>query len=224
MGRGWEVVGLDVSPATLTIGQHVQGDVRDRSAHEAAAHVAVQHGRLAAWVNCAGIAPEASVHTATAQHLDDVLDVNLKGVFWGCAVAVEAMLESGGAIVNVSSGQALRGRDHYAAYAASKGGVLALTTQVAAEYARRGIRCNAVVPGVIRTELNDRILAAAPDPGAVLASWSALSPIGRLGTPHDVGELVAFLVGDDAGFITGAHVSIDGGQFSVPPDFGMGTQ
>jgi NAD(P)-dependent dehydrogenase (short-subunit alcohol dehydrogenase family) len=214
---GWAVVGIDVQDASAGI-EIVTGDVRDRAAHERAAAAASAHAPLRAWVNCAGIAEEASVHEATAEHVDRVLGVNLIGVFWGCAVAVETMLASGGSIVNISSGQALRGRDRYPAYAASKGGILALTTQVAAEYADRGIRCNAIVPGVIETAMNAQILSEAADPAAVQRSWDVLSPIGRLGTPADIAALSLFLAGDDSGFITGAAIPVDGGQLVIPPD------
>jgi NAD(P)-dependent dehydrogenase (short-subunit alcohol dehydrogenase family) len=181
----------------------------------------MQLGTLRGWVNCAGIAEQQSVHEATEDHLDRVLGVNLAGVFWGCSVAVERMLGTGGSIVNISSGQALRGRDGYPAYAATKGGILSLTTQLAAEYADRGIRCNALVPGVIATEMNERILAESSDRSALERSWDVLSPIGRWGTPADVAEAVRFLLSDAAGFITGVHLSIDGGQMSIPPDYGL---
>lgn len=214
---GWAVVGVDVQdPAGDT--EIVLGDVRDRATHERAAAAASSRAPLRAWVNCAGIAEEASVHLASAEHVDRVFGVNLTGVFWGCAVAVERMLATGGSIVNISSGQALRGRDGYPAYAASKGGILALTTQVAAEYADRRIRCNAIVPGVIETAMNAKILAEAADPAAVQRGWDVLSPIGRLGTPADVAALTLFLADDAAGFITGAAIPVDGGQMVVPPD------
>ncbi|CAN5319155.1 SDR family NAD(P)-dependent oxidoreductase [soil metagenome] len=216
---GWRVVGLDVTAAPNVI----EGDVRDRAAHERAALRANELGTLTAWVNCAGIAEQASVHEADAAHLDRIIDVNLKGVFWGTAVAVESMLETGGgSIVNISSGQALRGRDGYPAYAASKGGILALTTQVAAEYADRGIRCNALVPGVIETAMNAQILAEADEPDLIRRSWDVLSPIGRWGTPADIAHLALFLCTEDAGFITGAQIPVDGGQMTLPPDRAVG--
>lgn len=222
---GWSVVGLDLDeapslPQEDSAGRyfHVLGDVRLRSSHVEARAAAESLGPLRAWVNCAAVADSSSIHLANADHLNKVISVNLDGYFWGCSVAVEGMLHHGGSIVNVSSGQAIRGRDGYAAYAASKGASIALTTQVAAEYADRQIRCNVILPGVISTPLAERIAASAPDEAALRRSWEVLSPIGRIGTPEDVAYLVDFLVGDRSTFITGAQVAIDGGQFVLPPD------
>jgi len=220
---GWRVVGLDLAAPTGTTGiDYVEGDVRERFSHARAAARATELGMLGAWVNCAGIAEQAAVHEADAAHLDRIIDVNLKGVFWGTAAAVKFMLGAGGSIVNISSGQALRGRDGYSAYAASKGGILALTTQVAAEFASRGIRCNALVPGVIETAMSAQILAEAEDPDLLRRSWDVLSPIGRWGTPADIAQLTLFLCGDNAGFITGAQITVDGGQMTLPPDRAVG--
>lgn len=221
--RGWSVVAVDrdVEGLDRLVADHhrfipVVGDVAVRTTHEQAADVVPDDAALRAWVNCAGIAEQASAHLADADHLDRMLAVNLGGVFWGCAVAVEALAE-GGAITNISSTQAVLGFAGYPAYAASKGGILGLTTQVAAEYGPRGVRCNAVLPGVIHTTMNDRILADAQDPDALRAAWDRLCPVGRWGEPDDVAELVMFLSSPQAGFLTGAHIRLDGGQTAVPP-------
>lgn len=219
--QGWAVVGIDrstredgVSPEDLVL-----GDVRSRATHEAAAERASSKGDLVAWVNCAGIVEEMSVHLATQEHLDAIVGTNLLGTFWGCSVAVSAMLEVGhGSIVNVSSTQALRGRTGCPAYAASKGGIVALTTQIAAEFADRRVRCNAVLPGVINTPMNQAILDRATDPDQLERAWDVLSPIGRWGTPEDVAELAWFLAGQQSGFITGTAITVDGGQLTLSPD------
>jgi NAD(P)-dependent dehydrogenase (short-subunit alcohol dehydrogenase family) len=105
----------------------------------------------------------------------------------------------------------------WASYAAAKGGVEAFTRQVASQYAPLGVRCNAVAPGVVSTEMNERLLAQAEDPQALLAAWRELCPTGRFGTPEEVAELVGYLLGDTSGFLTGQVVVLDGGQTIVPP-------
>src|SRR4029079_12251309 len=111
-----------------------------------------------------------------------VIDVNLLGVWRGMRAAIPVMLErGGGSIVNLSSVQGHGGFAGWAAYAASKGGIDALTRQAAVEYASAGIRVNSIVPGTIRTEMNEKIMAEAPDPDAVMAGWVAMHPTGRIG-------------------------------------------
>jgi len=219
---GWSVVGLDVfvpQNRSPHVAETILGDVRERSNHEAAAAAAEQLAPLAAWINCAGIDENQSVHLATREHVERVIDVNLLGVFWGCAVAVGSMLGHGGSIVNISSVQAVRGNEGYPAYAASKGGILGLTTQIAAEYASEAIRCNAILPGVIATEMNQKLLDAASDPERLERSWRALTPIGRFGTPSDVAELALFLCDDRGSFMTGSALPVDGGQLAMPPNW-----
>jgi NAD(P)-dependent dehydrogenase (short-subunit alcohol dehydrogenase family) len=100
----------------------------------------------------------------------------------------------------------------WAGYAAAKGGIDALTRQAAVEYAPAGIRVNAVVPGTIMTEMNEGIMAASPDPDAVMAGWVAMHPLGRVGQPEEVAAAIVFLASDDAAFITGEVLRVDGGM------------
>ncbi len=219
---GWSVVGLDIHTprnGSSHVAETILGDVRERSAHEAAAVVAEELAPLLAWINCAGIDESQSVHLATREHVERIIDVNLLGVFWGCAVAVGSMIGRGGSIVNISSVQAVRGNEGYPAYAASKGGILGLTTQIAAEYVTEAIRCNAILPGVIATEMNQQLLDAAPDRERLERSWKALTPIGRFGTPSDIAELALFLSDDRGSFMTGAVLPVDGGQLVMPPNW-----
>ena len=138
---------------------------------------------------------------------------------WGCDVAVRSALRTGDplAIVNMSSTQAHLGFPGWAAYATAKGGVEALTRQIAAEFAGRGIRCNAIAPGVIDTEMNRRQLAQSADPVALARAWDELTPVGRWGTPRDVAALAEFLLDDRASFLTGQVIVLDGGQTVTPP-------
>ena len=127
-------------------------------------------------------------------------------------VCVPDMLKRGrGAIVNMSSVQALAGFKGWAAYAAAKGGINALTQQAAVELAPLGIRVNAIAPGTIMTPLNQRIFDTIDDPQKLIDTWNNAHPIGRFGEAHEVADAVTFLASDRASFITGEILRVDGG-------------
>lgn len=216
-GTGYAVVGVDRRELGAGLVDAVVGDIADPAVHDAAAAAAVAVGPLAGWVNAAGLAVSRSVAEVGMADYRETMDINFGGVLWGVAAAVRAMSGRGGSIVSISSTQASVGFDGYPLYAASKGAIEALTRQVAAEYAHAGIRCNAVAPGVINTPLNDKILGESDDPDALRATWDALCPVGRWGTPADVAGLVTYLVSPTSGFLTGQVLTIDGGQTIVPP-------
>jgi NAD(P)-dependent dehydrogenase (short-subunit alcohol dehydrogenase family) len=202
----------------------VVGDVVERATHERAADAAAAAGTLTGWVNGAGIWAKTRAHDLAEEDVDRVLAVNLKGSILGCSVACARFLEAGGggAIVNVSSIEAIAAFPDAVAYEASKGGIDALTRQVAVDYGPAGIRCNGVRPGAIMTPLADVYLAEyGEDREAMLQSWRDLSPLGRIGQPEDVAAVIAVLLSDDAGFVTGELVNVDGGAaarcFRYPP-------
>nr|WP_239579123.1 SDR family oxidoreductase [Microlunatus panaciterrae] len=229
LGRGHLVVGLDRDQAALTttrddLGDRfvpVLGDVSERAAHEDACATAQQRARLQVWVNNAGIEKPTSAATLDDAVMRAIIDVNLIGTLLGCSVAVAAMREQGGSIVNMSSIHSLVGFPESFVYASTKGGIDALTRQLAIEEAHRGIRCNAVRPGAVNTPLTQSFLDAAEDPDALLREYAELHPIQRLIEPVEIARVVAFLASPDASFINGESVTVDGGAtarcFAYPP-------
>jgi NAD(P)-dependent dehydrogenase (short-subunit alcohol dehydrogenase family) len=175
-------------------------------------------GRLDILVNNAGIAVPGSVTETSVADWDKVLAVNLRSVWLGMKHAVPHLQAAGGgSIINLSSVQALLGFPKWAAYAATKGAIISLTQQAAVEYATNGIRVNCLAPGTIMTEMNQRIFETAPDPDALIASWNSMHALGRFGEPQEVAAAIAFLASDDASFITGVCLRVDGGLAILGP-------
>jgi NAD(P)-dependent dehydrogenase (short-subunit alcohol dehydrogenase family) len=190
----------------------VQVDVSDAAQARAMVDATMtEYGALHVLYNNAGILPsdDAGLTDTPEATWDRVMDVNLKGVWLGCRFGVPAMLDSGGgSIVNVSSLVALVGSaTPQVAYTASKGGVLALTRELAIEYSRRGIRANALCPGPIETPLLAELLSN--------PEWARRRlvhiPMGRPGRPEEVARAALFLASDDSSFMTGATLVVDGG-------------
>ncbi len=190
----------------------VRVDVSDDAQVRAMIDHAVQtYGGLHVLYNNAGIFPadDGGVTETPESTWDRVMDVNLKGVWLGCRHGVPAMLDSGGgSIVNVASFVALMGAaTAQIAYTSSKGGVLAMTREIAVEYARRGIRANSLCPGPIDTPLLAELLS---DPERRQRRLVHI-PMGRLGQAEELAKAALFLACDDSSFMTGAALVVDGG-------------
>jgi meso-butanediol dehydrogenase/(S,S)-butanediol dehydrogenase/diacetyl reductase len=170
-------------------------------------------GRLDVLVNNAGYGIAGSVVETDEQAWDDLMAVNVRGVFLCCKHAIPAMrANGGGAIVNTASVVAAVGIRDRAAYCASKGAVAALTRAVAIDHVGDGIRCNAVAPGTVDTPYFDRILKTSADPAAVRKKLETRQLLGRLGTPEEIAAAILFLAGDESRFATGTILTIDGGM------------
>lgn len=173
-----------------------------------------RHGRLDVLVNNAGILFQGDSQSCTDAQWDAVMAVNVTAVFRLSRAAVAVMArQGGGAIINVSSDWGLVAAQQAVAYGTSKGAIVQLTRSMAADHARQGIRVNAVCPGDTDTAMLRG--EAGPDVEARLAAMAEALPLGRLGQPRDVAAAIAFLASDDAAFITGAMLPVDGGNSAV---------
>ena len=191
---------------------YVHADVsKDADAQAMVEATLERFGRLDVLYNNAGIMPldDGSITDMDGAIWDAVLGVNVKGVAFGCKYGIPAMLESGGgSIINVASFVAWLGAaTSQTAYTASKGAVLAMTREIAVEYARRGIRCNALCPGPIETPL---LLALLSDEAKKQRRFVHI-PMGRLGNAEELAKAALFLASDDASYMTGASLIVDGG-------------
>ena len=198
-------------------GGHCEGltvDVRHEDEVKGAISTVIDRwGRLDILHNNAGISLLKPITATTETDFDQLLSVNLKGVFFGCKHAIGPMqAQGGGVIINTASELGLVGQPLYSAYCATKGGVLALTRALAAEYAAANIRVNAICPGPIDTPMLQAEFAIHRDPQAEAAAEQASVPAGRLGKPEEIAKVALFLATEDAAYLHGAAIVVDGGK------------
>ena len=168
-------------------------------------------------VHAAGMTVLGSLDALSEQEWDLQMNTNLKSMYYMNKVLWPAMARNGGAIVNIGSTASFGAFPQDAAYVASKGAVLALTKAMALDGAALGIRVNAVCPGFILTPNLQVYFDGQPDPEAAAAGAASVAPIGRMGMPNDVAGAIAFLASDDAAFITGTSLLVDGGLMAKVP-------
>ncbi|MFN7709267.1 MAG: 3-oxoacyl-[acyl-carrier-protein] reductase [Sphingobacteriia bacterium] len=185
-----------------------QADAADMAkAQEVVDDVVATFGSLDILINNAGITRDNLLLRMSEEQWDEVMDKNLKSVYnYTKAVAKPMMKQRSGSIINMSSIVGVNGNAGQSNYAASKAGIIGFTQSIAKELASRGIRCNAIAPGFIATEMTDAI------PEAELSKWIENIPLKRAGTPEDVARLCLFLASDWSSYITGQTILIDGGM------------
>lgn len=188
-------------------------DVSDRAGCEAAVGRAAEaFGGLDLLANVAGILRPGHTHEQDPAIFDLTIAINLTGTFNMCRAALPRLLEEGGAIVNIASAAALQGVPYNAAYCASKAGVVGLTRSLASEYARRKVRANCICPGGVSTPMT---AAGFPVEGLDPALMARIAPqMPMVGEPEHIAALVAYLASDEAAYMTGSAITIDGGQLA----------
>jgi meso-butanediol dehydrogenase/(S,S)-butanediol dehydrogenase/diacetyl reductase len=194
--------------------QTVQLDVTDdRQWEQVVSTIVAEHGRIDVLINNAGIRETNLAEDTSLEQWHRLVNTNLMSVFLGCRTVIPIMRRGGGgAIVNVSSITGIRGVRKMAAYSASKSGIVALTASLALDHAPDNIRVNAVCPGAIETPMLATLLDEAADREAAVERMIGTHPIGRLGRPEEVASVIAFLASDDASFLTGLSIPVDGGR------------
>lgn len=191
----------------------VECDVRKPESVDRAVQEAVNEmGGLDVVVNNAGVLVRDDIVSTSEEDMEYVIDTNLKGVMRVARSAIPELKKTGGTLINVSSVSGQSGTPNLSVYASTKGGVDALTRQLAVEYGEENVRVNAIAPGTIKTPMNEEVRAKNP-------SWEEVRedavPLGRLGTPDDIAGPAVFLASDEAKYITGHVLVVDGGVLAL---------
>jgi NAD(P)-dependent dehydrogenase (short-subunit alcohol dehydrogenase family) len=194
--------------------QAIPGDLTDETFRERLVEFAMEAGRgkLHALVNAAGIIGTGSIESATLDSFDNMMDINVRSVFDLTHRCTELLKAAKGSIVNVSSVTGTRAFPGVLSYCVSKAAIDQMTRCIALELAEHGVRCNAVNPGVVRTNLHRNGGMGEEDYAAFVERSAQTHPLGRIGEPEEVAELIAFLAGNRSRWITGECIAIDGGR------------
>lgn len=190
-------------------------DISEESAvKETVDEIEKRFGKIDILFNNAGIDnPAGRVHEFPVEVFDKIVGVDLRGTFLVTKFFLPLMLDNGGSIINTASFSGLAADLNRSAYNAAKGGIINFTKSIAIEYGRENIRANSIAPGTIETPLVDNLVGDSEDDAGkeFRDNQKWVTPLGRLGTPEEVGKLVTFLASDDSSFITGENITIDGG-------------
>jgi 3-oxoacyl-[acyl-carrier protein] reductase len=208
--KGNEAAAKENAAAIESLGRRalpVQADVSQPEAADALVKAALDaFGKVDILVNNAGITRDDLIMRMSVEAFREVLETNLFGAFYATKAVTRPMLKAkGGRIINITSVSGQAGQTGQANYSAAKAGLIGLTKATARELASRGITCNAVAPGFVLTELTKDL------PEALMAEITARTPLGRFGTTEEIANAVAFLASDEAAFITGQVLAVDGG-------------
>jgi len=199
-GEGGEAIFVQTDVARVAEAEKLMRTVKER------------FGRIDVVVNNAGVELPRSLLDTSEEDWERVVSIDLKGVYFVSKYAVAEMIKTGGgAIVNISSGAGILGFPMMTAYCAAKGGVVALTRAVAIEYAAHNIRVNCVCPGVVDTPMSRGFFDSLPNPAEVRHMYEEQTPVKRFARPEEIARTVLFLASEDASYLTGAIIPVDGG-------------
>lgn len=214
---GWYVVGVERTPGSDSVDARicsavVIGDVGDPQTHERAAESATGAAPLAGWVNNAGITRTTPLHEVNTSEVETIVHTNGLGYIWGCSAAVRTFVAqvAGGSIVNIGSIHGRQSFTDHAAYEFTKGGIDALSRSLAVSYGRYGIRANTVAPGGVMTPHLQNQIDHAADPVEEARHLSEGPPMGRIARVEEVAGVVAFLLSDEASYLSGESIAVDG--------------
>lgn len=218
--RGWHVVAVDrdadglATLATSDLLTTIVADITQSTDCKRIAEVVRELGKLEGLVNCAGVELHGTIIDMPEEDWDLVMSVNLKGIYLVGRECLPLMIDDGGgAVVNISSVQGMATQQSVAAYAATKGAIIALTRAMALDHAAQGIRAVCICPGTIDTPLvraNAEYFSPG-EPEAALEQWGSMHALGRIGQGREVAAAVAFMLSEEASFITGSSHLVDGG-------------